>query len=313
MDAKLIMTVKEMQNRQNWLDMRNKGIGGSDAGVIMGSSPWKSRYQLWLEKTGQVQPEDLSEKEAVYWGTVLEQAVADRFVELTGKAVRRSGMMQNTEHPWMLANVDRLIVGESAGLECKTTNAFSSKEWEDDQLPDSYYWQCQHYMMATGLSSWYIAVLIGGQKFDYKEIPRNEEDIQALFGAESEFWNQNVLEHIMPDVDGSDSTTAAIKSQYPNGGETAPFDLPDEAEEIISLYDGLKQQKEEITKAMQEQQNKLCLMLGDNEIGLIGDRKVTWKHQKGRVTVDSKKLRSEYPDIYKACAKQGKDLRVFKV
>lgn len=72
MNARLIMTVEEMQNHEAWLGMRNKGIGGSDAGVIMGDNQWKSKYQLWLEKTGQAEPEDISGKESVYWGTVLE-------------------------------------------------------------------------------------------------------------------------------------------------------------------------------------------------------------------------------------------------
>ena len=117
MDAKLIMTVEQMKDRDVWRQTRNLGIGGSDAGAIMGMNPWKSKYQLWLEKTGQAEPEDISGKESVYWGTVLEAPVADRFAELTGKKIRRAGMMQNVKDPWMLANVDRLIVGEKEEAE----------------------------------------------------------------------------------------------------------------------------------------------------------------------------------------------------
>lgn len=124
--AKLIMTVEEMQNRSKWLKMRKAGIGGSEAAAIVGLNPWKSAFQLWMEKTGQVEPEDLSDNEYVYWGNVLEQAVADRFCELTGKKVQRRGMLQDDEYPYMLASVDRMVVGENAGLECKTTNAFNS-------------------------------------------------------------------------------------------------------------------------------------------------------------------------------------------
>ena len=177
MDAELIMTVKQMQDRDAWLKMRMAGIGGSDAGTIVGDNPWKSSYALWLEKTGQIVPEDISDKEPVYWGTALEDIVAKEFTKRTGKRVRRCGTMQNTKKRWMLANVDRLIIGEQAGLECKTTNAFNYKEWQDDGLPNSYYWQCQHYMLCTGLPMWYIAVLIGGQHYDFKPVPRNDEDI----------------------------------------------------------------------------------------------------------------------------------------
>lgn len=197
--AKLIMTVEEMQNRSKWLKMRKAGIGGSEAAAIVGLNPWKSAFQLWMEKTGQVEPEDLSDNEYVYWGNVLEQAVADRFCELTGKKVQRRGMLQDDEYPYMLASVDRMVVGENAGLECKTTNAFNSKVWADDELPDSYYIQCQWYMMVTGCEKWYIAVLIGGNKFIWKEVPRNAADIEALRKAAVDFWSMVITNTMPPD------------------------------------------------------------------------------------------------------------------
>ena len=311
MNARLIMTVEEMQNHEAWLGMRNKGIGGSDAGVIMGDNQWKSKYQLWLEKTGQARPEDISQKEPVYWGNILEDPVANRFVELTGKKVRKAGMMQNKNDPWMLANVDRLIIGEKAGLECKTTNAFSVKEWQEDNLPDGYYWQCQHYMMCTGLPVWYIAVLIGGQHFEYKAVPRCDADIEALYDAERTFWDVNVKSGIAPDIDGSASTTAALQDQYAECNGSA-IELPNEAAVILQILDNFTEQEKAVKKAIQEQKNKLCAMLGDNEVGFVGERKVTWKMQNGRVTVDSKKLKTAFPDIYQQVVKQGKPLRVFR-
>ena len=183
MNAKLIMTVEEMKDRKAWEKLRNIGIGGSDAAIIAGLNRWKSPFKLWQEKTGQVEPEDLSDNEYVYWGTVLEQAVADRFTELTGLKVKKCGTLQSLDYPFMIANVDRLVVGENAGLECKTANGFKAKEWEGDNVPDGYYLQCQHYMAVTNCEKWYIACLIGGNHFVWKEIPRNEEDITALIAA----------------------------------------------------------------------------------------------------------------------------------
>ena len=158
--------------REDWLRVRNLGIGGSDAGVILGLNPYKSPWQLWLEKTGQTEPDDLSTNEYVYWGTKQEPLVAERFFEETGKRVQRRGTLRSRTHPWMLANVDRMIVGEEAGLEIKTANAFAGKDWADDELPDSYYAQCLHYMAVTGYTKWYIAALIGGNHYVQKEIPR---------------------------------------------------------------------------------------------------------------------------------------------
>ena len=182
--AKMIMTVAEMADRDAWLKMRTQGIGGSDAGTIVGLNPWKSKYELWLEKTGQVVPEDISDREPVYWGNRLEDIVAQEFTRQTGKKVRRHGMVQDEAHPFLFANVDRMVAGEKAGLECKTANGFKASLWEGDEVPASYYCQCQHYMLVTGLPIWYIACLVGGQHYVYKPIKRNEEDIQTLLEKE---------------------------------------------------------------------------------------------------------------------------------
>lgn len=312
MNTKLIMTVEEMQDRKKWEAMRNIGIGGSDASTIAGINRWKSPYQLWLEKTRQVEPEDISDNEYVYWGTVLEQLVADRFCELTGKKVRKCGMMQSLTHEFMLANVDRLVVGENAGLECKTANGFKAKEWEGDNVPDSYYLQCQHYMAVTGCEKWYIACLIGGNHFVWKEIPRNEDDITALIEAEGAFWEDNVKVGLMPDVDGSKSCSQALAERFP-GGVTDSITLPKEADELLNEIDELNEAADRIKEQIESKKNGIKLMLGDHEIAYAGERKVTWKTQAGRVTVDSKKLKAEMPDVYEKYSKQGNPIRVFKI
>ena len=312
MNAKLIMTVEEMEDRDIWAKLRNSGIGGSDAAVIAGLNRWKSPYQLWLEKTGQVEPEDLSNNEYVYWGTVLEQVVANRFTELTGLKVKKCGTLQSLDYPFMIANVDRLVVGEKAGLECKTANGFKAKEWEGDNVPDSYYLQCQHYMAVTGCEKWYIACLIGGNHFVWKEIPRNEEDITALIEAEKAFWEDNVKGGIMPDVDGSKSCSQALAERFP-GGVTDSITLPKEADELLAEIDELNEAADRIKDQIESKKNGIKLMLGDHENAYAGDRKITWKTQAGRVTVDSKKLKAEMPDVYEKYSKQGNPIRVFKI
>ena len=312
MNAKLIMTVEEMQDRKKWEQLRNLGIGGSDAAVIAGLNRWKSPYQLWLEKTGQAEPEDLSDNEYVYWGTVLEQAVADRFCELTGKKVRRQGMVQSTSDEWLLANVDRMVVGENAGLECKTANGFSAKQWDGDAVPDSYYLQCQHYMAVTGCETWYIACLIGGNRFVMKEIPRNEDDIVALIQAEAEFWHRNVQEGIMPDVDGSKSCSQALAEKFP-GGMVDAIDLTADAETLLGEIDELQEAEARIKEQIEAKKNKIKLLMEDHEVAYAGERKITWKTQAGRTTIDSKKLKAEMPETFEKYSKTGNPIRVFKI
>lgn len=309
--AKLIMTVEEMQDRSKWLEMRKAGIGGSEAAAIVGLNPWKSAFQLWMEKTGQVEPEDLSDNEYVYWGTVLEQAVADRFCELTGKKVQRRGMLQDDEYPYMLASVDRMVVGENAGLECKTTNAFNTKAWADDELPDSYYIQCQWYMMVTGCEKWYIAVLIGGNKFIWKEVPRNAADIEVLRKAAVDFWSM-VITNTMPPVDGSSDCSSALAEKF-KGQKDLEIELPVAAKDCIDRLREIKETIASLEEQKKLSENELKAMLGDAEIGIIGEDKVSWKTQAGRVTVDSKRLKTEQPEIYSKYSKVGNSIRVFKV
>lgn len=122
----LILSVKDAEDHEKWLKTRDLGIGGSDAAVIMGMNSYKSPYQLWMEKTGQVEPPDLSGNQYVYWGTKNEANIADWFQEETGKKVKRLGTLQSREYPFMLANVDRTVIGENAGLEIKTAGILLS-------------------------------------------------------------------------------------------------------------------------------------------------------------------------------------------
>lgn len=313
-DVKLIMTVERMKDRDAWLRLRTLGIGGSDAGIIAGLNRWKSPFQLWLEKTGQEEPKELENNEYIYWGRVLESAVAQRFMEETGKQVRKQGMLQNKTYPWMLANVDRMIVGEDAGLECKTTNSFAGKEWDGDTLPDAYYVQCQHYMMVTGTSRWYIACLIGGNHYVQKTIERNEEDIRALFALEQKFWIENVQQNKMPPVDGSANCRTALQQRFSQTNGDAVTPLSEKVAQLVTelqaFKDGEKKTKEQIKKL----ENQICVALGSYEIGELPDgHKISWKTQAGRTTVDSKKLKEELPDVYKKYSKIGKPIRVLRV
>ena len=309
--AKLIMTVEQMQDRDAWLDVRSHGIGGSDASIIVGLNPWRSLVSLWMEKTGQMEPADLSDNEKVYWGTQLEDMVAREFSKRTGKEVHRKGVLQSEEYPFLLASVDRVVVGENAGLECKTASGYMAKEWEGDEIPDAYFVQCQHYMLVTGAERWYIAVLIGGNKFVWKVVERSEDDIKALLEAEKAFWNL-VETNTMPEVDGFKDCTNAISERFSTGGGPA-IELPSEAAEILKNIDEFTQAQNNISEQIELERNKLRAMLGDSEVGTVGERKVTWKVYAGKVSVDNKRLQAEMPEVYKEYTKQGKPYRVFKI
>lgn len=115
----------------------------------------------------------------------------------------------------------------------------------------------------------------------------------------------------MPPVDGSDSCAAALKDKF-QGGQMDPVDLPEESVKLIELIDSFKEEKKAVENNLKETENKLCLLMGNNEIAYAGERKITWKFQKGRTSVDKDKLKVEMPDIYTQYLKIGKPNRVLR-
>lgn len=208
---KTISTVN--MDHETWLRLRKTGIGGSDAGAICGLNLCSSPLQVYLEKTDD-SIEDV-DNEAMRQGRDLEEYVARRFTEATGLRVQRSNKMyRSTEYPFMIADVDRLVVGQDAGLECKTASAFQADKWKDGRVPTHYLLQCLHYMAVTGKKEWYIAVLIMGREFKYQKISWDNELIQKLITVEEAFWYQNIIPRKMPEPDGSKVCGEALEKMY---------------------------------------------------------------------------------------------------
>jgi putative phage-type endonuclease len=300
--AVAIASTKDM-DREIWLKLRTKGIGGSDAAAIAGLSKWKSPVQVWLEKTGQA-PLEEAQSEAAYWGTKQEALVAEEFSLRTGLKVRRCNqILQHPDYPFMIANVDRLIVGQKAGLECKTASEYLKSEWEGEEVPAPYLLQCQHYMAVTGYDAWWIAVLIGGNKFVYKKIERDDELIQQLIQIETDFWNNHVVPQVPPEMDGSAASTELLNKMYPVGNKNEVH-LPSEADQLIAELEEAKAHQKAADERVSELENKLKALLGENEIGVAKNHIVTWKTVTSE-RVDSKRLAKERPDIYKQYLKSS--------
>lgn len=294
--ALAIASTKDM-DREMWLQFRRKGIGGSDAAAIAGLSKWKSPVAVYLEKIGQT-PLEENQSEAAHFGTILEDVVAQEFTRRTGQKVkRRNAILQHPEYPFMLANVDRLIVGEKTGLECKTASEYLKSEWEGEEIPAPYLIQCQHYMAVTGYDAWWIAVLIGGNKFVHKKIERDEEIIQYLIKLEGDFWNNHVLQQVPPMIDGSDVSTDLLKTMYPEGEPESEIELPLEADMLLEQLEQAKQEEKLASERVTELENRLKAMLGKYETGLANNHMVTWKNVTTN-RLDSTALAKDHPDIY---------------
>lgn len=282
-------------SREEWLKLRKEGLGGSDASVVMGVNPWKSPMDLWLEKTDQYE-EDI-DSEAAYWGSVLEDIVAREFTKRTGlKVRRRNAILQHHAYPFMLANVDRLIVGKKAGLEVKTGSAYGAKNWQDDQIPEMYYAQVQHYMFVTGLPVWHIAALIGGQTFIVREVYEDQKYQEIMVDAEWDFW-QLVQTNTPPPADGSEACTKILSKLYPEAEKGKEAQLPLEAFPLVQQFEDAGEAEKAAKLRKDEAANKLKEMLGDSERGFIHDRKVSWTNVVTR-RFDSKRFQKDYHEIY---------------
>lgn len=285
--------------REEWLKWRTLGIGGSDVSVIVGLNKFRSVYQLWLEKTGQVVPAE-EENDYTHFGTLLEPIVRAEFTRRTGIKVRaKKALLQSEAFPYMIADLDGVIYenGEMCIFEAKTASTYKKEIWEEG-VPVEYQLQVQHYMAVTGAQKTYIAALVGGNQFFYYEVYRDEELINIIIQAEKRFWEENVLQGKEPLPDGSDATTDYLKQKYKSSnGETVT--LPADALALCTSYDSLSEQIKAITERRDAVANQLKAYLKENEVGIIGDRKVSWKSVIS-TSFDKKRLEQENKEIYEA-------------
>lgn len=281
------------KDREEWLALRKNYIGGSDAGSVIGLNPYKSAYSLWAEKTGRLPEWEGNLTTRV--GGYLEELVAQLFTEETGKKVRKKNrMMVNDKYPWASANVDRLIVGEKALLEIKTTNSpVNIKKFKNDEFPEAWYCQMTHYLAVSGLKKAYLAVLIECKEFRIFELNRDEEEIKALMAAEETFWDC-VQKDTPPEPDGLISTSEALSSLYPtdNGESVNLFNYNGELAQYLALTEQIKQLEE--TKSGIG--NRIKLALGEASRGETDRYKAMWTASE-RKNFDRKRFEQDNPQI----------------
>lgn len=296
-------------SREEWLELRRHSIGGSDAAAIIGLSKWASPYTVWADKTGRLP--DKPDTEAMRQGRDLEEYVAQRFSEATGKRVKRcNAILYNPAYPHSHADVDRMIVGENAGLECKTTSTLDVKQFRGVEFPEKYYAQCVHYMAITGADRWYLAVLVLGKEFHVYTLERDEAEIRALMDAETAFWEQYVETDTPPAADGAESTTDAIRTIYADSSQSICILFGRET--LLEEYMALKSQSKALDARIAEIQNTIMEDMQDAERGECGAYTVIWKAQE-RETFQRKEFEKAHPEINLAEYCRVSKSRPFKV
>lgn len=248
-----------MLNEKN-IENRKKGIGASEAGIVMGLNENISPYQLWLIKTGRAEPEDLSAIPIVYWGSLHEEPIAQHYAKTMNCKVRRvTNTLFHKEHPFMLCHLDRKIEGLSKVLECKFA-MFARDDWGlsgSDIVPLPYIVQVQHQLAVTGYEEADLAVLIGGYDFRVYHFKRDEELIAKIIEEVSEFWKCVETDTPPPLRDRTDAALA-----YPfNKGTFVPAE--DEIVKAVEEFREVRAKAKELDEKREELSDKLTLFIKD--------------------------------------------------
>lgn len=292
-------------SRDDWLAVRKRGIGSSDAAAAVGLNPYQSQLELWMIKTGRdsgmpkVDPND--ETSPMYWGTLLEPIVAAHYTKRSGNRVRKINAVLQHPDPdkaWMLANIDREVVGASDVhiLECKTAGEFGSRLWKDG-VPEYVQLQVQHQLAVTGKAAADVCVLVCGQEIRIYRIERDNALIARLIELERQFWHY-VESDTPPPADGSDSADLALRCLYPHDyGNT--LDLTNDRDMSAAFADLVTVRNEIATREKLEAELKQRIQqcMGDASRAKFETGEVSWKRSKDGLGIDMAKLLQDQPDL----------------
>lgn len=303
--ARRLISTKDLTH-QDWLAVRNTGIGGSDAAAACGLNPYMSMLELWLIKTGRQNP-DLSEGlmenaySPLYWGKELEPLIAKYYTAKTGNKVRRVNAVLQHPDPdkyFMLANLDYAVNKSEVGvLEIKTTGEHGAKLWKHG-VPLYVTCQVQHQLAVTGKSLAHVCVLICGHEARVYEIKRDELIINQLIHQERRFWDY-VQRDVPPPADGSESAAKAITQLYSQSSADKTLDFS-QNEDMNMLFGQLLAEKnlmEVHADNYESLKQRIQMHIKDAEKAVFSLGSVSWKKAKDSVSLDTKALLKDQPEL----------------
>ena len=291
-------------DRKTWLAIRRSGIGSSDAAAALGLNPYKSRLELWMEKTGRlsgnIEPShDDKLTSPLHWGQVLEPIVADHYAQHTGNRVQRvNAILQHVDHPWMMANLDREVVGSDDVqiLECKTTGVHGARLWKRG-VPEYVQLQVMHQLAVTGQQSADVAVLLGGHELQIHRIERDEAMIEQLIALERQFW-EYVEKDTPPPADGTDSADQALKALFPkDDGETVDFSQDDNLNQAFAELQHVRETLDTAKKEETRLRHRLQQAMGAATEATFSTGRISWKQSQASTRLDGKALQKDHPEL----------------
>lgn len=281
-------------DREEWLAYRSQGIGGSEAATVLRvPGAFGSALGCWAVKTGRVPPDDLSQNERVKWGTRLEDAILRGYAEETGRPVqswaewltrhpdldgKTLAIVRHPDHDWMFCTPDGVQWCDFKGLgivQVKTAHSGKLADWSGDEPPLPYAVQLQHEMACTSVEWGTLVCLVGGNQLRWFDIDRDDDFIPHMIQGERVFWQQ-VLEGEMPEPDGSESASDAIRRLFPSDSG-AEIQLPYAFLEIDDRLVKLKAQRSVIEKEIEHHEQVIKAAMGDATKATVGNVIYSWK------------------------------------
>ena len=314
-NCKVFSTVKQSEDEQEWVKARTRGIGGSDVGAICSVNQYATARTIYFKKTGQyTEPEggefSPAAIERMSFGHILEPIVCDEYCKRSGKKVATSpATLVHKDYSWAIANVDRFILneeGEPIGiLEAKTASELMAKDWESGDLPLSYLYQLNWYLWVCDLKYGALACLVGGNKYYYYEITRNDELLEnEILPKVLKFWHHNVANLIEPELDGSLAATDLVNELGKDCKRNSEIMIEQpEVNELVETFVECKAKIKELEKIMDEASNRIKDHMREHEIGYTADYTIRWTPQTQN-RIDSEYLKINYPEIAEKCMKQ---------
>lgn len=295
-------------SREQWLEERKKALGGSDMGAVLGLNAYRSPMAVWADKLSLVSEQE--DNEAMRIGRDLEDYVAKRFGEASGKKVQAYNYLLRDNSNHLAANIDRRVVGERSGLECKTASALNEGKYKGGMFPGSYYAQCCTYLAVTGWERWYLcAVVLGRGVYIYQmttiaddpcpewaesSVYVSPEELQAVRDDARTWWETHIIGGQMPATDGSKSTTETLGELYP-GGSKDVCDLSGRIPDV-AMYLALKAQAKELDTQADAIKQSIQVDMGDRTKAICPGYSISW-YQQTRSSFDKKSLQKDHPEI----------------
>lgn len=254
--------------REEWLLARRRGIGASEAGAILGVSPWRTPLEVYFDKLGMLPPSD---KPRLAWGLRFENVIAEAYVELTGIPLQKpESLLVHADYPWMLASLDRRAADRP--VELKRVSHFAARDFGEagtEEIPQIYYFQVQQQMGCSGFEVADLAALIGDDDFRIYTIRRNDEVIEMLAEVEREFM-ERVTRQDPPMPDFEHPSTAALLALIEPEPDTSIV-LGEDAAALVAQYEALGDDESGAKNHRKEVKARLLHLMGTAECGVLPD------------------------------------------